>query len=101
MTRARLEDSAITRWLTAHPDWAQQDGKLHKVYTFVDFVAAFAWMTDVAEVAEEMNHHPEWLNVYRTVTVWLQTHDAGGVTALDLQLGEAMDARVKTPRRGD
>jgi 4a-hydroxytetrahydrobiopterin dehydratase len=51
----------------------------------------FAFMTKVAEVAEEMNHHPEWFNVYKTVEVTLSTHDAGGVTDLDIKLAEAMN----------
>jgi 4a-hydroxytetrahydrobiopterin dehydratase len=91
VTRERLDESTVTRWLAAHPVWSLRDGKLHRVFAFEDFVAAFAWMTSVAEVAEAMNHHPEWLNVYGTVTVWLETHDAGGLTTLDLALADAMD----------
>jgi len=60
-------------------------------FTFKNFREAFAFMTKVAEVAEKMNHHPEWTNVYKTVEVTLSTHDAGGLTALDVQLAEAMD----------
>ena len=60
-------------------------------FTFRDFKQAFAFMTRVAEVAEGMNHHPEWFNVYKTVEVTLSTHDAGGLTALDVKLAEAMD----------
>jgi len=94
MSSPRLEDGAIERWLDDHADWVLQGGKLHRVYAFSNFLEAFAWMGRVAEVAEAMNHHPEWLNIYATVTVWLQTHDAGGLTALDLRLGEAMDDQV-------
>jgi 4a-hydroxytetrahydrobiopterin dehydratase len=60
-------------------------------FMFRDFKQAFAFMTRVAEVAEEMNHHPEWFNVYKTVEVTLSTHDAGGLTDLDVKLAEAMD----------
>ncbi len=91
MTSATLDDATISAWLDGRPDWALQNGKLHRTYTFEDFVTAFAWMTRVAEVAVEMCHHPEWRNVYATVTVWLETHDAGGVTTLDLTLADTMD----------
>jgi 4a-hydroxytetrahydrobiopterin dehydratase len=60
-------------------------------FTFKDFREAFAFMTAVAEIAENMNHHPEWLNIYKTVEVTLSTHDAGGLTELDIKLAEAMD----------
>jgi 4a-hydroxytetrahydrobiopterin dehydratase len=60
-------------------------------FTFKNFREAFVFMTKVAEVAEDMNHHPEWFNVYKTVEVTLSTHDAGGVTDLDVKLAEAMD----------
>ncbi|HZL29857.1 MAG TPA: 4a-hydroxytetrahydrobiopterin dehydratase [Pseudolabrys sp.] len=60
-------------------------------FTFKDFREAFAFMTAVAEIAEKMNHHPEWLNIYKTVEVTLSTHDAGGLTELDIKLAEAMD----------
>ena len=59
--------------------------------TFKDFNQAFGFMTRAALVAEKMDHHPEWFNVYKTVEVTLSTHDAGGVTELDVKLAEAMD----------
>lgn len=71
--------------------WTLRDDKLAKTFRFEDFVAAFGFMTEVALVAERMNHHPEWFNVYRTVEVALTTHDAGGVSALDFDLAAAMD----------
>ena len=60
-------------------------------FTFKDFREAFAFMTKVADVANEMDHHPEWFNVYKTVEVTLSTHDAGGLTELDIKLAETMD----------
>jgi len=63
-----------------------------KSYRFADFVQAFGWMTKVALSAEKLDHHPEWRNVYNRVDVVLTTHDAGGLTALDLQMAERMDA---------
>ncbi len=92
MTTKTLDEAVVATWLAAHPGWRLQEGKLHTVYTFSDFVTAFDWMTRVGAVAEEMNHHPEWLNVYNRVTVWLETHDASGLTRLDLALAEAMEA---------
>src|SRR5947209_686079 len=62
-----------------------------KKFVFADFNEAFGFMTRVALVAEKMEHHPEWFNVYKTVEVTLSTHDAGGLTALDVQLAEAME----------
>ena len=72
--------------------WDVDDGKLHRVFRFPDFSAAFAFMTRTALAAEQANHHPEWRNVYNRVEVWLTTHDAGGVTAKDTALAERMNA---------
>jgi 4a-hydroxytetrahydrobiopterin dehydratase len=91
MPPSKLSPSTRDAWLSAHPEWSLADGKLHRVFLFRDFVEAFAWMGRIAVVAEAMLHHPEWLNVYRTVEVWLTTHDAAGVTTLDLELAEAME----------
>lgn len=71
--------------------WLLKDGKLHKAFAFPDFVGAFGFMTQAALVAEAMDHHPEWTNVYRHVTVDLSTHDAGGLTALDFALAARME----------
>jgi 4a-hydroxytetrahydrobiopterin dehydratase len=73
--------------------WVEVSGRdaITRKFTFKDFREAFAFMTKVADVANEMDHHPEWLNVYKTVEVTLSTHDAGGVTELDTKLAEAMD----------
>lgn len=62
-----------------------------RTYTFANFNEAFGWMTRVALEAEKLDHHPEWSNVYRTVNVTLSTHDAGGLTGLDIALAQAMD----------
>ncbi len=62
-----------------------------KSYRFADFARAFGWMTKVALSAEKLDHHPEWRNVYNLVEVVLTTHDAGGLTTLDLRMAERMD----------
>jgi len=64
---------------------------LAKTFRFADFNTAFGWMTRVALAAEKLDHHPEWFNIYDKVEVVLATHDAGGVTALDLTLARLMD----------
>ena len=64
---------------------------ISKKFVFADFNAAFGFMARAALIAEKMDHHPEWLNVYKTVEVTLSTHDAGGVTDKDVTLATAMD----------
>lgn len=73
--------------------WIEEDNKLKKTFQFKDFVEAFGFMSQVAIVAEKMNHHPNWSNVYNKVIIELNTHDAGDiVTEKDYQLAEAIDA---------
>jgi 4a-hydroxytetrahydrobiopterin dehydratase len=73
--------------------WSAVEGRdaISRKFTFKDFNQAFGFMTRAALVAEKMDHHPEWFNVYKTVEVTLSTHDAGGVTELDVKLAEAMN----------
>lgn len=81
------------------PDgWTPADGFLRRTFTFPDFAAAWAWMNEVAEIAEALDHHPDWSNVYNRVDVALQTHDAGGVTELDLVFAERVNALSSTPQ---
>jgi 4a-hydroxytetrahydrobiopterin dehydratase len=70
--------------------WEQQADRIRRTFRFPDFVTAFGFMAEVALIAERMNHHPEWFNVYGTVRVELSTHDAGGLTELDFELARAM-----------
>lgn len=86
----RLTDLEIGRALTGLDNWSYT-GKLHKQYTFPDFVHAFGFMATAALVIEKMNHHPEWSNVWNRVTVDLTTHDAGGVSARDFELARELD----------
>ncbi len=71
--------------------WQLSQGKLSRQFVFHDFVGAVGFMMQVAVVAERMNHHPEWSNVYATVNVALTTHDSAGITDLDLELAQAMN----------
>ncbi len=73
--------------------WSLVDDRdaITKTYVFSNFIEAFGWMTRAALVAEKLDHHPEWFNVYKTVTVTLTTHDAGGLSGLDVALAQAMD----------
>ncbi|EBA13687.1 4a-hydroxytetrahydrobiopterin dehydratase [Roseobacter sp. CCS2] len=73
--------------------WTLVDGReaIYKKFVFANFVEAFGFMTRAAIHAEKLNHHPEWSNVYKTVEVTLTTHDAGGLSALDAQLGATLD----------
>jgi 4a-hydroxytetrahydrobiopterin dehydratase len=73
--------------------WTEQDNKLYRKFSFKDFNEAFAFMTRVALIAEKMDHHPLWTNVYNTVEVWLSTHDAGDIiTDKDRKLAGKIDA---------
>ena len=74
--------------------WGVVEGRdaIQKTYQFDDFVGAFGWMTKVGLIAEKMDHHPEWFNVYNQVLVTLTTHDAGGVSSLDIQMAKYIDS---------
>jgi 4a-hydroxytetrahydrobiopterin dehydratase len=90
MARPRkLDDSEVRRRLAGLAGWDLVEGKLRRRFAFTDFVEAFRFMTALALVAEKMDHHPQWSNVYNRVTIELSTHDAGGLTVLDFELAEA------------
>src|SRR6201995_4040687 len=90
----RLSAAARKSALKGVPGWSEVTGReaIAKTFTFKDFNEAFGFMTRAALVAEKRDHHPEWRNVYKTVEVVLSTHDAGGVTNLDIDLARAMNA---------
>jgi 4a-hydroxytetrahydrobiopterin dehydratase len=75
------------------PDWTEAEGRdaIGRSFRFADFKEAFAFMTRVALKAEQMNHHPEWFNVYNRIDVVLSTHDAGGLTDKDIKLARFID----------
>lgn len=97
----RLSADARKQALGAIPGWTELQGReaIGKTFVFKDFNEAFGFMTRAALIAEKMDHHPEWRNVYKTVEVVLSTHDAGGVTRLDVDLAAAMNAIAK-PTQG-
>jgi 4a-hydroxytetrahydrobiopterin dehydratase len=97
MNRVKLEPAEIERAqrelnASATAPWQLVDGKLHKELRFGNFIEAFGFMTRVALVAESMDHHPEWFNVYQTVRIDLSTHDAGGITEFDFALASRIEA---------
>ena len=89
----KLDPQARKAALGKLSGWTEVSGRdaITRKFTFKDFNQAFGFMARAALVAEKMDHHPEWFNVYKTVEVTLSTHDAGGVTELDVKLAEAMD----------
>jgi 4a-hydroxytetrahydrobiopterin dehydratase len=89
----KLDATARKSALGRLKGWAEVSGRdaITRKFTFRDFNEAFGFMARAALVAEKMDHHPEWFNVYKTVEVTLSTHDAGGVTERDVTLAEAMD----------
>lgn len=91
---SRLTGDARKSALAGLKGWSETSGRdaITKKFVFKDFNQAFGFMTRVALVAEKMDHHPEWFNVYRTVEVTLSTHDASGVTEKDIALAKAMDS---------
>lgn len=92
----RLQGAARVRATQSLDGWAEVDGRdaIHKTYRFKNFRQAFGFMTQAALVAEKMDHHPEWSNVYGRVDVTLTTHSAQGVTELDVQLARKLDDLV-------
>ena len=93
MTREKLSREAITAALGELEGWslAADGASIRRSFGFKNFSEAFAFMTRVALAAEKMDHHPDWSNVCKTVDVTLNTHDAGGVTALDIELAKRMN----------
>ncbi len=89
----KLTGAARTRALAVLKGWEPAEGRdaIEKSFRFSDFTEAFAFMTRVALMAEKMDHHPEWSNVYNRVEIVLSTHDAGGLSERDIALAQAID----------
>ena len=92
MTMERLAPESIEQKLVANPDWSLREGKLDRGFVFDSFIEAFGFMTRVALLAEAMNHHPEWSNVYNRVEIRLVTHDVDGISARDFELAGKIDS---------
>ena len=86
MQAKKLTDDEVQQQLSSLQGWTLAHGKLHREFTCKDFIAAFGKMTQVALVAQSMDHHPEWSNVYNKVVVDLNTHSVKGLSNLDFQL---------------
>ena len=106
MARRALDDDAIERHLSGVAGWERRGDRIAKRFRFDDFVAAFGWMASAAIVADKMDHHPEWRNVYATVEVELTTHDAGGGTKVQRTrstpstvMKTVLKNRARSPRR--
>ncbi|WP_048647388.1 4a-hydroxytetrahydrobiopterin dehydratase [Nitratireductor soli] len=97
MAREKLDLAAARTALDDIGGWtlASDGASIKRRFVFANFSEAFAFMTRAALAAEKLNHHPEWSNVYKTVDVSLTTHDAGGLTELDIALAKAMNGFAK------
>ena len=93
----KLDPNARKSALKELPQWRDVQGRdaIQRKFEFRDFNEAFGFMARVALLAEKMDHHPEWFNVYKTVDVTLSTHDAGGVTEHDVRMAKAMEEYAK------
>jgi len=89
----KLDPAARTAFLREFPEWREVEGRdaIARLFQFKDFNRAFGFMARVALLAEKLDHHPEWFNVYNRIEVTLSTHDAGGVTENDLAMARAME----------
>jgi 4a-hydroxytetrahydrobiopterin dehydratase len=93
--RKKMTDAEVAAALPRLAGWALKDGKLHREYKFPDFRHAMDFMQSAVAGIDKLDHHPEWANEYNRVTVDLNTHDAGGITAKDFELGELLEGLSK------
>ncbi len=91
-----LSQTVLKKELVKLPQWSLKQKKLTREFKFKDFTQAFAFMKQVAKIADTLNHHPEWSNVYNKVTISLTTHDAGGISAKDVHFAKKVDALWQT-----
>jgi len=89
--RKKLSEQELDVAIKSLNSWTLLHGKLHKEFKFKSFVQAFGFMSSVALVAERMNHHPDWSNVYNRVVIDLVTHDLGGISSFDVELAAKVD----------
>ena len=91
----KLSEEEVQERLKSLPNWSLTQGKIRRELEFPNFVEAFGFMSRLALVAEKMDHHPNWSNVYNRVVIELETHDAGGLTKLDFELASVAEALQK------
>ena len=91
MAISKLDTTQLQNHLAQLPDWRLESDKLYREFSFGSFIEAFGFMSQVALLAEKADHHPEWLNAYRTVRIWLTTHDADGISERDVMLARQID----------
>ena len=87
-----LEKSELEEAISKFPKWEYQEESLKRDFIFSDFREAFEFMVQVAEIAETLNHHPDWSNSWNKVSIAISTHSAGGLTALDLKFVEKVES---------
>lgn len=87
----KLSMNKVEESLNHIEEWTLKDEKLFREFKFQTFIQAFGFMSSVAILAEQQNHHPEWSNIYNKVCIYLTTHEAGGITEKDFSLAEAID----------
>lgn len=95
-TPAEIETHLIELNSHHHLPWTIQEGKLHKLFVFPDFIQAFTFMTKIAFHAEKLNHHPDWFNSYNKVEINLKTHEADGITSRDFELAGIIDHLISS-----
>jgi 4a-hydroxytetrahydrobiopterin dehydratase len=95
MARERLTEDQLADALQQLDGWSIDEGRLLRELQFDDFIQAFGFMASVALVAQQMDHHPDWTNVYDRVRIHLHTHDRGGITDRDVELATRIDALAR------
>ena len=91
MSRTKLQPSELSELLENLSGWELKDDYLTRIISFDNFINAWGFMCQIALIAESMDHHPDWKNVYSTVEIKLSTHDAGGLTVLDFELAQKIN----------
>ena len=92
MSISKLSATEVDQRLADLPDWGLDQDRLYRHFVFESFIEAFGFMSRVALLAETMNHHPEWSNVYNRVEIYLTTHDAGGISERDFKLAQRIES---------
>ncbi|MCU7940653.1 MAG: 4a-hydroxytetrahydrobiopterin dehydratase [gamma proteobacterium symbiont of Bathyaustriella thionipta] len=95
MQYVKASKAQLLEFFSENQDWSSNEGKLYREFIFNDFVSAFGFMSQVALIAERANHHPEWSNVYKKVTIYLTTHEVGGISNKDFKLANEINTIIQ------